>query len=301
MPYVEILDGPGRGPTCEILETAVTIGRGSEHPICISDRSVSRTHAEIFRVGELSILRDLGSRNGTFVNEERIQEEHLRANDRIRIGNTEMVFREGPPPMRGAGPRVRPDTDIAEKATTIEYRIDHADPADLVEPTMAETASLNSKPFQDLSQVIAICAEERDPALLLQRVLTIAGESIDADRGYIFIRSPGSQEMKVRGRFDKESPESGGTRASDALIRNMARKVISESRSVLAVSQPRDPDARGVKSAICAPLFSTKAPKGVLFLHSTESGREFTKTDLDLVTTMALQVGIAYRSLESSE
>lgn len=63
-----------------------TIGRDSENSLCLTDSVVSRFHAEIIRLGDDFVLRDLGSTNGTFVNGARISEQILSDGDLVRLG-----------------------------------------------------------------------------------------------------------------------------------------------------------------------------------------------------------------------
>lgn len=65
---------------------AVTFGRSHESSIEISDDFISRNHATIEVRGADYLLRDLGSMNGTFVNDLRIVEKRLAPGDQIRIG-----------------------------------------------------------------------------------------------------------------------------------------------------------------------------------------------------------------------
>ena len=65
-----------------------TIGRGTENSLCLPDQSISRCHAEVIRLGKDFLLRDLGSTNGTFVNDERISEQLLNDDDSIRFGHS---------------------------------------------------------------------------------------------------------------------------------------------------------------------------------------------------------------------
>jgi tetratricopeptide (TPR) repeat protein len=72
-----------------------TIGRGAENSLCVQATVVSRSHAELIRVGANYLLRDLGSTNGSFVNGDRVTERMLNDGDTLRFGagGPEMVFR----------------------------------------------------------------------------------------------------------------------------------------------------------------------------------------------------------------
>lgn len=65
----------------------VTVGRDAKNEIRIADYSVSRNHAELTRTAQGFMLRDLGSTNGTFVNEQRIESRLLRGGERLRFGS----------------------------------------------------------------------------------------------------------------------------------------------------------------------------------------------------------------------
>jgi pSer/pThr/pTyr-binding forkhead associated (FHA) protein len=72
----------------------VAIGRLPECDIVISDPGASRRHATITRQdGGEYVLTDLGSTNGTIVNDEPVGEHVLTDGDRITIGNTVLEFR----------------------------------------------------------------------------------------------------------------------------------------------------------------------------------------------------------------
>ncbi|MBW2529248.1 MAG: response regulator [Deltaproteobacteria bacterium] len=75
------------------LEDEVTIGRAPGSGILLDDFEVSRQHAKITRgAAGLFIIVDVGSRNGIFVNGERLQEKVLEFGDRIEIGAHEFLF-----------------------------------------------------------------------------------------------------------------------------------------------------------------------------------------------------------------
>ncbi len=73
----------------------ITLGRLPECDIVVSDPGASRQHARIRHADGEYVLTDLGSTNGTLVNDEAVQERILDDGDRITIGETLLEFRRG--------------------------------------------------------------------------------------------------------------------------------------------------------------------------------------------------------------
>ena len=298
MPYMEIRDGWNKGTVYEIEAPKLTIGRDEEETIPIYDQGVSRRHAEIFRVGEMYFIRDLGSRNGTFVNEEKIEEELLRVNDRVRVGNTELVFREGPVSPESPGPVLSGDKRLKETSTTIEYRLEHADPGDLEEPE-DKTLAGDSRRMQVLVHAAQTLATVRTPDALLNQVVRISGEAVDADHCYVFIRKAEKSELAIGARYEREG------KRSPTVSTSVIKKVIRESKAMLITDAATDPRysgkssviTKGIRSVICAPLLAMKELQGVLFVHSHSQTRTLGEKDLELITAIALQAGLAYQSI----
>ena len=73
----------------------ITIGRAVESDIVITSRRVSREHACVRREGRRAMLEDLGSTNGTFLNDERVLAPvRLRDGDSVSIGEVTLVFHD---------------------------------------------------------------------------------------------------------------------------------------------------------------------------------------------------------------
>ncbi len=85
----------GESNIVHIESPRFTIGRGTENSLCIPATVVSRSHAELIRVGAGYLLRDLGSTNGSFVNGQRITEQMLNDGDTLSFGanGPEVTFR----------------------------------------------------------------------------------------------------------------------------------------------------------------------------------------------------------------
>jgi hypothetical protein len=80
------------GDRVPLGEYVVSIGRANDCTIVLADPNVSRRHAEIRPSGDGFVVVDLGSTNGTKVNDARVAEHQLREGDEVRFGNTVMHF-----------------------------------------------------------------------------------------------------------------------------------------------------------------------------------------------------------------
>jgi pSer/pThr/pTyr-binding forkhead associated (FHA) protein len=106
-PVSSTADGSGPAPTTVFvhppdggkprpirLDASTTIGRGAECELRIEDTYASAQHARIFGRGTSWYVEDLGSTNGTFVNEQRLAAPAMLApGDRIRVGTTVLELR----------------------------------------------------------------------------------------------------------------------------------------------------------------------------------------------------------------
>jgi pSer/pThr/pTyr-binding forkhead associated (FHA) protein len=80
--------GDGSSGSLPLPDGAFTIGRAPTCQIVLADAKASREHAVIEVAGDAITIRDLGSRNGTFVNGERIVSTELEPNDEISVGHS---------------------------------------------------------------------------------------------------------------------------------------------------------------------------------------------------------------------
>lgn len=86
-----VLDGKDKGRIFNVDRPRVTIGR-SDADITVDDKEVSRQHAVIEMHGPRCVLKDLGSTNGTFVNDQKITQCELENHGEFRVGGTRLML-----------------------------------------------------------------------------------------------------------------------------------------------------------------------------------------------------------------
>ena len=93
MTFLAVERGKDAGKRYELKNFPVTIGRdSSSNTIAVNDGEASRQHIRIKKRGRLYILEDLESRNGTYVNGDKVVNTTLKSGDKILMGSTELTF-----------------------------------------------------------------------------------------------------------------------------------------------------------------------------------------------------------------
>ena len=114
MAILRVKSGSNVGTVYEISRESLLLGRDLDAKIQVADQGVSRRHAEILRVGELCLLKDCGSRNGTFINDEQVNE---RVDEDIA---------EGIPAFPNSSPEEQRDfivlTETSDRSSTTRFR-----------------------------------------------------------------------------------------------------------------------------------------------------------------------------------
>jgi hypothetical protein len=93
-PRLVIERAPGHDPGMIYdLDGDLVLGRGERAEIRLEDPFASSQHARIYEQGNIVVIEDLGSTNGTYLNEEVLQSPRpLHPGDRVRIGDSEFTF-----------------------------------------------------------------------------------------------------------------------------------------------------------------------------------------------------------------
>jgi len=295
VPRVRIRDGPNRGLVFPVGETRLLLGRDTDCAIQILDKGASRHHSEIFRVGEMCFIRDLDSRNGTYVNDERIHEELLREGDRVVIGGTTLVF-EAESAIEGSTKNIQfTEGNDEELSSTLELRLD--DLAGLEEEEDRDTAN-----FRAIYQLGRMLSSERNLDTAQEKALAFLAELVPAEQVYLFARDIATGSLVPKSRFERDAS------ANAQVSRTIIKRCLREVRSILTTNAMSDARFKGkdsivlgrIRSVICVPMVSQGDISGVLYLSSSRIGEPFVEEDLELVTAAATLMGLSIESLEAA-
>lgn len=112
--------------TYELDQDIVTIGRSPDCNVVIDNLGVSRVHAQIERTGDVFVLKDMKSNNGTFVRGEKVQKYNLNNEDEFFLGKHSITFLCDPPEQEWLDetpkqePEQAPEPDRRDQGMTMQ-------------------------------------------------------------------------------------------------------------------------------------------------------------------------------------
>jgi len=102
---LRVISGPDAGQEASLGLPTVRIGTAADNDLVLTDRAISRRHAEIRMTPDGLLLRDLGSTNGTFINDVRITEAYVPEHAECRLGYSRVLIRQHTEERKVAVPR----------------------------------------------------------------------------------------------------------------------------------------------------------------------------------------------------
>jgi signal transduction histidine kinase/pSer/pThr/pTyr-binding forkhead associated (FHA) protein len=320
-----VIRGADEGKRFEMSDAVMGIGRDATNSIRLHDTEVSRRHAEFRPLEGGFALVDLSSSNGTFVNNQTITQTILKSGDHIQIGQTILVFTASPGPKSDV-------EDLANKISMIS-RNDAEIPSAIIKAVNeGEGSRLLANPQQatgpwlknslaNLSvmyQTTQAVSHILDIDQLLDRIMDLIFQSIEADRGCIMLRvAPPSPAPGGTGGGDQFQPkavrwrEGIDTQERIAISRTIMDHVLKEGQGVLISDASHDERFGpaqsivrfGIRDAICVPMKGRHETLGVLYLDThtgpkqiiargTPSGK-FTEDHLMLAIAIGHQAALA--------
>ncbi len=310
MPRLLVIKGADEGKQFDLTEPAVSLGRDAANGIRLHDTEISRRHAEICRDDTGYHVVDVGSANGTFVNNQRIRRHHLSGGDHIALGQTVLLFSAG---------QAEAATHVGELAEKINL-ISRADVelSSAIIKTIGETegsrilmqperhspwlqgALANLTIMYEASQAISHIL---DLDQLLKRILELIFRSIPADRGCILLRhaDTGALEPNAlhwRKPEDRQEKFSLSRTVVDYVLQARLGALIADAAHDERFSSGQSIITLGIREVICVPMKGRHESIGVLYLDTQrplteDPNPKFTEDHLALAIAIAHQAALA--------
>lgn len=264
------------------------IGRGTGNDLHLNNRWLSRSHARIERRGDDHVIVDLGSRNGTTVNDEPLRGERLLASgDLITLGDLRLrylrhrsAFRVDPSrlPLQGSRTMVLGTDQLSLE----RYRAEQA---------AAAAAGRAGDDFLPALNAVAAALITHYPLEELVRVvIDLARQAVPAERAALLLRSRDSA-----GELEIEATHGYGEGQEVRISRTIIEEVLEQRKAVLTVDAASDERfgqahsilIQGITSILCVPLWDNEQVIGLLYLDSRIARATFGERDLRLAALIA--------------
>ncbi|MBN1808238.1 MAG: FHA domain-containing protein [Planctomycetes bacterium] len=286
METLVFLNGINQGQRIPMSRPVIRLGRERHNDVRVDDDGVSRSHAEISRRGDKLILRDLGSTNGTFLNDTRVDEAVLSDGDRVIIGDTVLLF-QVVDDRREKG-LISFNAD-AERVTA-RMRL-----STMEMPTPSEKRS--AQDFRSLSSFIYDAMPLASLGRLADMVLEHMMSSTSCSRA-IFLLSDKDGELRTEAVKTRDIDHAAG---EIGVSRTITNYVLQTNEALLATDPARDSRFKDttvirkhqVSSIIAIPLRVREKTLGLLYLDTVGVATPLTEESLRLVTAMALPAAFA--------
>ena len=303
-----IKTGEEKGKSYPIRDSVVLIGRDSSNTITLPDKKVSRKHASISPQGSEFLIEDLGSANGTMVNNRPVRQQILKPGDEVRMGSTLLEFailtdEDGPSEdLKDDSPMVPPASDRdPAKGSTVQLTLRPRELESLValpdqaEPSILQKAYLR---LAVMCRLINDLVTMTDLGELMDRTAEMVLEIIKADRALLMLVDGESGELSVQATRRRK-----GLKSDDEISfsKTISRRVFETGESILTSDAMKDDRFQSsdsimlhrIRSTLCVPVKTKDRILGIIHVDTLEKVMGFSQEELELLAAMGHQIGIA--------
>jgi Nif-specific regulatory protein len=283
--------------TLALTDEEISVGREASNKLWAADSAMSRRHFTIVKQEDgRFLLRDLGGRNGTRVNGEKIDKHELCHRDQITVGNSTLVF------LLGDEEAIAERNPLELDDTTVEEDVVaslHPEDSSYLHPERTSAQPKAERLAADLSTVLKIATHIggiRDEGGLQWQLLGMLFDVVPAQRAAILFLD-GAGEIASSAAWDRVHGPEVPVRVSRTLL----KKITAERTGLLldnikrsSVGQAASLQSAGVKSALCVPLLLADQVSGVIYLDTRRPENPFDSDHLQLITAVAGLISLAW-------
>ena len=302
---LEAVSGPFEGRSFPLTEDEISIGREPDNQISLLDSLVSRRHCIIQKNGERFLLRDLDSRNSTFVNQVPVNERLLADGDEIRIGKSILIFQGLSTKASGVHASLELDSAPTPGGPTLILR---KQDAIYLQPTLPLASVATERALRDLKVLLDFSEtlnSVRGLAALQHKVLEAVLETSSADRAAILLTEQGTNGFSSAIGWDRRLGPNQPIQVSQTIL----NQVLGENLAVLCNDVPSDQALREaesllaprVRSVLSVPLEVQDKVLGALYLDTSSQNVRFDAELLQLVTALGNIAALAIENASHVE
>ena len=303
-----VANGPQQGTVFKLEDESCTIGRSLSNEVILYDDKVSGRHAAIVRSAGRILIRDLNSTNGTFLNGLPVEAAVIKDGDRVRLGDTEMVFHcSGPQPVADTAV-VTLLSDTAESSPVIRETVRSSEGSTMFEVDLGEV-SLDAlvaahRNLRALYKVNSVFNSTYDLSTLFERIMDQIFEVTRATRGVLMVvEAQGQLVPKVIRNREKNSAE------KVVLSHTIINQVLQRGSGILtsdAMSDERFSAGESVmefhiRSAMCVPIRCKEQVTGIIYVDNKTVSGSFKRSDLELLAALGIEAGVAIENAKLYE
>jgi serine phosphatase RsbU (regulator of sigma subunit)/pSer/pThr/pTyr-binding forkhead associated (FHA) protein len=279
----------------EVDKETVSIGRAQGNDVTIADPNCSSCHAHIERAGGGFVIRDAGSKNGTFVNGRRIDcPAVLSQGDEIALGSTAVIFDR---PRMPRVTMVDSPTSATDASAVVPFRaiLEKTSATDARTSALAAPADLReeNRILQVMIRVSEALVAHKPLQELLEDIMDLIAENLPMDQCVIMLRGDGSVALETRAA--RIQGQWRGGREEIQVSRTIVSMAYDQHLSVLLSDAAADPRVvgnvsiieKGIRSALCVPIGDEEEVIGVLYADRHGRLEPFKDADLRLLTLLA--------------
>jgi len=294
---LEIESGQHPRRTERLKPGAVTFGRSSSADVQIMDEGLSRLHFQITSGPEGWSIRDLKSRNGTYVNMNPIQTEcRLAVGDVIRAGTTVFTVIQAPS-------EPSPDVDDDKFSRTMALKADQLSEAFWIPPGTGPgaEAARSLTILNAFSREILGITGERE---LYAHIVRTLPPLFQADRCAIALTGGPEAllDYRIADFFSLRGRVEGDLRLSRAVLKKVFEDkmaiLIADSGLEKEIAEARSILSQNIRSVLCAPLLHKDAIYGLLYVDIIGRPSFFSQEHLGLLSAMANLVAVKIKNLQ---
>jgi len=309
MAHLVAISGPATGKRFELAKESV-LGRSFNSDVYVGDLNVSRRHARIITTDDGSfIVEDLGSGNGTFVNDQQITRHTLANRDVIRIGGTSLRYEEAARKDRWGGAEVQTViADLMDLAPMSGVKTPQPMPGGAAAPAVTAAQPSEAPPeLSDLGEGRAVkmlqamyavadaIGEELDLDKLLAKVLEhLFVVFPQAERGFVLLKNEASGQLVPEA--VRQRAQTGGLSYSQTMVDQVmsgGQGVIQGLKLSEVDAQPSGANAEQPAPKIGSPLICRGEAVGTVHLEGRVGASRFSPDDLALLSAIARQAALA--------